>query len=396
MDDISIIGQLNYRNDRRLFGIKQTDRLSHMYIIGKTGTGKTTLMQNLIKQDIAAGRGCAVLDPHGDMVDVVAQNVPADLKDRLIYFNVPDPNLEWGYNPLAYVSEERRPLLASGIMEIFKKQWDGNSWGVRMEHILRNSLLTLLEQPEATLGDIARLYSDNTYRYKCLKNVRNQRVLDFWTKEFAKYSYRLKAEAVIPIQNKLSGFLSNPTLYRILCTSDKRLRLRSIMDEGKFLMVNLAKGQIGEDAANLLGGLILTSLGLAAYSRSDVPEEQRRPFFVYGDEFQNFTTLSSASMMAELRKYGVGLILANQYLHQLNNDVRDAVIGNAGSLICFRLGAQDAGYFEKELFSKFSAEDLAVLPNYMMYAKLMINGMPSLGFSGGSMIPEATSYTSRS
>ncbi len=388
--EVSIIGQTNHRNIYTPFGIKQADRLHHMYIIGKTGVGKSTLIKNLVMQDIYAGRGCCLFDPHGDMVDEVAQLIPDEHKHRLVYFNVPDPNLEWGYNPLAYVDEERRPLLASGILEIFKKLWP-NEFRVRMEHIFRNTILTLLEQPNgANLSDVLKLYTDDNYRQKCLRNVKNKMVLDYWHKEFAKYHYRMKSEATVPILNKLGGFLSNPTLYRVLCNSKKEMRLRTVMDDKKILLINLAKGQIGEDAANLLGSLMLTSLGLAAYSRSDMPENQRIPFHVFVDECHNFTTMSTASMMSEMRKYACSLTFANQYLFQFDKDVREAVLGNAGTLICFRVGPKDAVCVAREFNGIFNQQDLMDLPNYNMYLKLMIDGIPGRGFSGNTVITSAT------
>ena len=385
-ESLSIIGTTNHRNKYIPFGIKQKDRMHHMYILGKTGVGKSTLIKNLILQDIEAGRGCALLDPHGDLVSEIVEKIPENRKEKLIYLNVPDPDLEWGYNPLAYVSPERRPLLASGVMEILKKQWDGRSWGVRMEHLLRNALLTLLEQPQANIADILRLFTDSVYRNKALNNVTNEHVKNFWFKEFAKYSYRLKAEAVIPVQNKFSGFLSNPTLANILTRNKKMIRLRSVMDDGNFLLVNLAKGQIGEDSANLLGGLILTSLGLAAYSRSDVPEFSRQPFHIYSDEVHNFATLSTASMMSEMRKYACSLTLANQYLLQLDKDIREAILGNAATHICFRVGIHDATIFEKSFYGIFHARDIMQLENYNFYIKLMINGMETRSFSGRTIL----------
>ncbi len=385
MEDLTTIGRINFRRDTRFFGISQDDRLHHMYIIGKTGTGKSTLLKTMIREDIQSGRGCALLDPHGDMVEEVVESLSEKDMDRLVYLNVPDPDLEWGYNPLAYVSLERRPLLASGVMEILKKQWDGRSWGVRMEHLLRNVLLTLLEQPQATIADVLTLFTDKTFRAKALSNVKNEHVRNFWEKEFDKYSYRVKIEAVIPIQNKLGGFLSNPTLARILITNTKKIRLRSVMDDGKILLVNLAKGQIGEDAANLLGGLLLTSLGLAAYTRNDTPENKRRPFHIYADEFHNFATLSTASMLSEMRKYSVSFTLANQYLYQLDQNIREAVMGNTGSLISFRVGAKDARVIAEELNGKFTSDDLLNLPNYSFYMRQMIDGLPSRGFSGSTV-----------
>lgn len=362
------------------FGIKRADRLSHMYVIGKTGAGKTTLLETLLTQDILVDEGVTLIDPHGDFVERVANNVPESRRNDFVYFNVPDRGQPYGYNPLKGVTEERRPLAASGILEVFKKMWR-ESWGQRLEHILRNAILALLDTPQATLPDILRLLDDNTYRKSVAKNLSNKRVQSFWLNEFEKYSYRLRAEAIVPIQNKVGAFLADPILFRILTAPAKPISLRSVMDEGKILLVNLAKGRIGEDASGLLGGLLVTTIGLAAYSRADTPEADRREHYLYVDEFQNFTTLAVANMASELRKYRVGLILANQYLAQLEPEVRDAVIGNAGTLISFRLGGRDAPFVARELAPVFQSADLISLPNYQIDLRLMIDGEPSKPFS---------------
>jgi Helicase HerA, central domain len=345
--DISYFANTNARRTFNTFGIKQADRLSHMYVIGKTGVGKTTLLETLISQDIAAGRGCALIDPHGDFVERVFGRVPEGRKGDVIYINVPDQTQPYGYNPLTRVSPDLRPLVASGLLDVLKKMWD-DAWGVRMEHILRNALLALLDQPSATMPDILRMLADKHFRSRALRNIENQQVEKFWRFEFPKYSYRYQADGIAPIQNKVGAFLADPRLYRILTRADGQVRLRSIIDDGKILLVNLAKGRIGEDSASLLGGLFVTSLGLAAFSRANVPEAKRRPFYVYIDEFQNFTTLSLATMLSELRKFRVAAILAHQYRHQLDPDIREAVIGNAGTLVSFRLGAKDAAVFARE------------------------------------------------
>ncbi|MEM7206498.1 MAG: DUF87 domain-containing protein [Pseudomonadota bacterium] len=384
-DPITHIGRTTARNAHTPFGIRQADRLQHMFILGQTGTGKSTLLRNLILQDIVAGRGCALIDPHGDLVESVVDVVPHEQQHRVIDFDVTNPNLSYGYNPFAYIHADRRPLLASGILEIFQKLWP-KEWGVRMEHLFRNAILTLLEQPHATLKDVTRLFQDKQYRQSCLRNVENQTVLDFWKFEFEKYHPRLKAEATIPINNKLGGFLANPTLKRILCESEEPIRLRSIMDDERILLVNLAKGQIGQDATNLLGSMLMTSIGLAAYSRSDMDGYDRRPIYVHIDEAHNFVTLSTAAMMAELRKYGVALTLVNQYSHQMTIDVREAIFGNAGSLLAFRTGSDDARILEREFRGSIKARDVMSLPNYEMYVRLMIDGAPSNAFSARTTI----------
>lgn len=383
--DISYFAHTNARFPHRPFGIKQADRLSHMYVIGKTGVGKTTLLETLILQDILNGRGCTLIDPHGDFVERVASKVTEHRQDDLIYLNIPDDELSYGYNPLTRVSAELRPLVASGLMDVLKKMWH-DAWGVRMEHILRNALLALLDQPSAILPDILLMITDKDFRRQALVNVENEQVRAFWQNEFPKYSYRYQADGIAPIQNKIGAFLADPRLFRLLTRSDGQIRLRSIMDEGKVLLVNLAKGRIGEDSASLLGGLLVTSLGLAAFSRANVPESERQPFHITVDEFQNFTTLSLANMLSELRKYGVGVTLANQYLFQLETDIREAVIGNAGTLISFRLGAHDADFIAREFEPVFDHIDLLNLPNHDFCIKLMIDGEPSKPFSATTML----------
>jgi hypothetical protein len=273
-------------------------------------------------------------------------------------------------------------------MEVLKKMW-GDAWGVRMEHILRNALLTLLEQPAATIPDILRLFSDKTFLRQAVDRVTNPQVKQFWKTEFEKYSFRQLPEAIAPIQNKIGAFLSDPRVHRIVAGDGKQIRLRSIMDQGKVLLINLAKGKIGDDSSNLLGGLFVTSMGLAAYSRADMPEEKRRPFFIYIDEFQNFTTLSIANMLSELRKFRVGMVLAHQYLHQLDPAIRHAVLGNAGTLISFRLGPEDAAMIAREFAPVFEPLDLMNLPNHDIYIKLMIDGTPSPPFSATTLPPSA-------
>lgn len=337
---ITYIGRIAFRDDRRLFGIKQGDRLFHMYAIGKTGTGKSTLLETLIRQDIEAGRGCALIDPHGDLVERIASWVPEARRADLHYVNVPDPAQPYGYNPLKRVHKGAIALAASGLMEAFKKHWT-DSWGVRMEHVLRNALYALLEQGDMSLSDILRLLMDKKFRKSIASQISNKQVREFWVHEYDQYSFRYRADAIAPIQNKVGAFLADPLMRRLLTEPERMLHFRRIMDRRQILLVNLARGRIGEDTASLLGSLFVTTIGLAAFSRADVPEIDRPDFYLYMDEFQNFTTLSVATMISELRKYHVGLVLANQHLSQLDSDVRDAVLGNVGTLIAFRVGPQD-------------------------------------------------------
>jgi hypothetical protein len=384
--EVSYFAVTNSRNVRVPFGIKQADRLSHLYVIGKTGTGKSTLLETLARQDSASGRGFTFIDPHGDTVEWLAANLPVKQRERLLYLNAPNPLQPLGYNPLHRVRQDKISLAVSGMLETLRKLWP-DAWGVRMEHVLRNTLYALLERDDATLPDVLKMYVDEKMRKAVISGIRNETVRRFWKDEFENYPARLRAEACAPIQNKLGALLSDPMLYRILVQPKTPIRFRTLMDEGRILLVNLSKGRLGEESALILGSLLVSTLGLAAFSRAEAPSSERRPFFLYLDEFQNFTTLMLASMMSELRKYGVGLLLAHQYINQLDPDIRHAVFGNAGTLISFRVGAEDAPYLAQEFHPKFRAEDIINLPNYDVYLKLMIDGMPSQPFSASTRSP---------
>jgi hypothetical protein len=377
---LSYLGTTNFRATGKRFGIRQGDRLSHLYLVGKTGVGKSTLLATLALQDIAAGRGVAVVDPHGDLAEMLVARVPPGEHHRLRYLNATDPAQPYGYNPLRRVRDEKIPLAASGLLETMRKLWP-DAWGVRMEHVLRNCLYALLERDGSTLPDILRLLRDEAFRRNVVAKTRNDIVRVFWQSEFGNYHPRQQAEASAPIQNKLGAMLADPNLYRLLAAPPVDLRFRQLMDEGGILLVNLSKGQIGEDSALVLGSLIVSTIGLAAFSRADEPQRDRRPFFLYVDEFQNFTTLAFVSMFSELRKYGLGITVAHQYLNQLEPDILSAVLGNAGTLMTFRVGAQDAPLLARELEPTFGKHDLVNLPNYHFYAKLMVDGAPTAPFS---------------
>ena len=382
--EVSYFARTNFHNSHRLFGIKQADRLSHIYIIGKTGVGKSTLIETLASQDLFGGRGFALIDPHGDLVEKIVADMPSDQAERVVYLNAPDASQPYGYNPLRRVRDDKIPLAVSGLLETLKKLWP-DAWGVRMEHVLRNSLYALLERNDARLPDILRMYADDGFRKAIVSDIRNSTVKLFWEDEFEHYPARLRAEACAPIQNKLGALLSDPTLYRILVEPRIELRFRSLMDRGEILLVNVSKGRLGEESALLLGSLIVSTLGLAAFSRAEARPQERKPFFVYLDEFHNFTTLMLANMMSELRKYSVGLTLSHQHLYQLEPDIRHAVLGNAATLVSFRVGAEDAAFLAQELQPTFGVEDLINLANRDVYLKLMIDGTPSRPFSARTL-----------
>jgi len=350
----------------------------HMYVIGQTGTGKSTLLETLAWQDFTSGRGFALVDPHGDLVERLIDR----MRDtgRVLYLDACDPLQPFGYNPLRRVRADKIPLAVSGLLETLKKLWP-EAWGVRMEHVLRNSLYALLDRDGSRLSDILSLFNDDAFRKEIVRDIRNETVRRFWEDEFEHYPFRMRAEACAPIQNKLGALLSDPTLFRILVEPKIDLHFRALMDDGAAILVNLSKGKLGAESSLVLGSLIASTVGLAAFSRAEAPAQSRRPFTLYLDEFHNFTTLMLANMMSELRKYGVGLVLGHQFLHQLEPEIRHAVLGNVGTTVAFRVGPEDAILLAQEFQPKFEALDLVNLPNRSIYLRLMIDGTPSPPFS---------------
>ncbi len=389
---ITFFAITNYRNTNKLFGIKQNDRGGHIYIIGKTGTGKSTLIENMVIADIKAGNGLALIDPHGDLAENISHFVPEKRINDVIYFNPGDIEYPIAFNPLETIHPDYHHLVASGLIAVFKKIWT-DFWGPRLEHILRNSILTLLEYPGSTLLDIPRLLTDKTFRSKVLIKVTHQQVRDFWFLEFDKYSVWMRSTAIAPILNKIGQFLTSVPLRNIVGQKENTFKLRRVMDEGKILIINLAKGKIGEDNCALLGAMIVTRIQLAAMSRANLPESERRYFYLYVDEVHNFLTESFADILSESRKYGLGLILAHQYIGQLETVIREAIFGNVETIISFRVGAKDAAYLGREFQFVFNESDLINLPNHQIYLKLLIDGFTSQAFSAGTLAPPERSVS---
>ena len=371
----TILGQTVGRGPNVEFGTYQADRLFHTFILGQTGTGKSTLLLNMMRQDAKAGGGFCLLDPHGDL----AETICADLGNDAIYWDVANPDCPFGYNPLTYVAEQYRPLVASGIIDALKKQW-ADAWGVRMEHLLRFALLALLSRRGSSLADIVPMFTDKAFRRTVIQSVTDPQVLAFWQDEYPKMNYKGAFDGVAPIANKLGAFLSNPVVRKALCVPEQPIRLRKVMDRGTPLAINLAKGRLGSDVADVLGGLMLSLMAQAAYTRVAMRPFERRPFIIFADEFHNFTTESTASMLSELRKFKVGLILAGQYTSQIERPVLDAILGNVGTLMCFRIGAQDAVLIARQ-FGSIDPAHFVGLPNYRMFVRLMINGAQTSAFS---------------
>jgi len=389
---ITFFAQTNFRNETRRFGIKKKDRRYHMYLVGKTGMGKSTLISNMVFSDLKAKEGLCLLDPHGDLVEKVLQASLAHRKEDLIYFNPQDHNKTLGFNPLEITDPSQSPLIVSALISIFKKIWF-DSWGPRMEYILRNALLTLTEFPNSTLFHLQQLLSDGRFRKIITDRVKDDLVKAFWVNEFDKYSERFRQEAIAPIQNKIGQFLANTILRKVISQPKSSFDLRNIMDNGKILLVNLSKGKIGEDAASLLGAMLITKIGLTALSRQDIPEVIRKDFYLYVDEFQSFATSSFVDILSEARKYRLNLVLSNQYLGQMDEKIRMAILGNVGTLISFRLGAEDAKYLTQEFYPVFSQDNLVNLPAYNIYLKLMIDGQTSQPFSAETLLPIDESFT---
>ncbi len=392
--ELLILGETNYRNIRKRFGILKEDRRRHMYIVGKTGMGKSTLLLNCIVQDIQRGNGLAVLDPHGDLVEKVLDYIPPRRINDTIYFNPADTEYPIAFNPLYHRDPSQRHLVASGLIQVFKKIW-ADSWGPRLEYVLRNAILALLENPGNTLLGIPRLLTEDRFRQNIIRGVKDPVVRHFWEVEFERYPKVFRTETISPIQNKVGQFLSTPIIRNIVGQTKTKFDLSDVLDSGKILLLNLSKGKIGEANSSLLGALMITQIYLVAVKRAAIPEEMRRDFHLYIDELQSFATDEFASILSEARKYRLCVIAANQFVSQLPKSLSSALLGNVGTLIVFAVGSEDAQTLEQELQPVFQSADLIELPKYTCYLKLSIKGSTSAPFSAVSSVSPGRSFSSR-
>ncbi len=388
-DKVTYFAQTDARDKKIPFGIKSKDRSRHTYIIGKTGMGKSTVLENMAVQDIQNGNGIAFIDPHGKTADLLLQYVPEHRIKDVLYFAPFDIENPISFNVMEDVGADKRHLVVSGLMSAFKKIWV-DAWSARMEYILNNILLALLEYPDSTLIGVNRMLADKEYRKKVVDNITDPSVKAFWVDEFAKYGERYMQEAGAAIQNKIGQFISNPLVRNIIGQPKSTFDIRQMMDEKKILIINLSKGRVGEQNANLLGSMLITKIYLGAMSRADASDTALKKlpnFYLYVDEFQSFANESFADILSEARKYKLNLTIAHQYIEQMSDEVRAAVFGNVGTMIVFRVGAFDAEVLEKEFAPMFTAEDIVNLGIYQIYLKLMIDGVSSQPFSATTLPP---------
>jgi hypothetical protein len=385
---INFFAKTEFKNNDTIFGIKEVDRRRHLYTIGKTGAGKSTLIANMAIDDIRKGRGIGVIDPHGDLAEEIIKYVPKRRINDVIYLEPFDTTRPFSLNVLEIKNHQHRDLVSSGIVAIFGKLY-ADSWGPRLEYILRNTILTLLEIPGSTLPDALRLLGDKKWRDKNLVNVKDKVIVDFWKKEFDAYTDKLRTEAISPIQNKIGQFVQSRMIRNIIGLNKSSIDLQTIMDEGKILILNLSQGKLGEDNAALLGAMIITQIQLAAMNRAFIKESDRRDFFLYVDEFQNFATSSFIKILSEARKYRLALTLTNQYIEQLDPTIQNAIFGNVGTLISFVMGSRDAELFAKEYAGMYTPADLVNLGKHQIVLKLCIDNMTSSPFPARTLpLPE--------
>ncbi len=392
--DVSGFGITNYHNNFVPFGIKRSDRRRHLYTVGKSGSGKSKLLELLINEDIQSGQGIAVLDPHGDLVDAVLRYIPKHRIDDVVLFNPADTDFPIAFNPMEIVSDEFKMQVTIGFIQIFKKLFGGN-WTYRLEHVLRYTTLALLDSPNTTVLSILKMLTDKNYRQKIVARIEDSVVKSFWVSEFAAWSEKFDAEAITPLLNKVGQFVATDMIRNIIAQPQTKFDIRDIMDNKKILLMKVSKGLLGEENSSLIGSMIITKLYQAAMSRADTPEEQRKDFYFYVDEFQNFATETFAEILSEARKYRLNLTLAHQYMGQLSDIVRETVFGNIGSMVSFRVGAEDALVLEGEYNPIFKERDIINLGVREFYIKMQVNGEQREAFSGRTLdAPQVTTdYT---
>lgn len=389
-EEICLFGKTNYRNIREEFGIKRHDRVRHMYVIGKSGVGKSKMQELLIKNDIESGAGVCVIDPHGDLIENIIPFVPEDRVKDVIYFNPPDEQYPIAFNPIEKVEAAYRQQVATGLIEVFKKVFGAN-WTPRLEHVLRMTILALLDAPKASIMSILLLLTDRDYRQEIIKTIDDQVVKNFWTNEFASWSEKFDSEAIMPVLNKIGQFVSNSIIRNIVGGAENKVVLPDIMNNRKILFVKLPKGILGEENTSLLGAMLITKIYQAALARADTPESERVPFYLYVDEFQNFATDTFSNILSESRKYKLSLTMAHQYVAQLSDVVRKTVFGNVGSIISFRLGPEDAAMLEQEFTPRFKASDITNLGVREIYLKLSIDDETKEAFSARTLdVPQVS------
>jgi hypothetical protein len=376
---INFIAKTEFKNRVVNFGIKKEDRRRHMYIIGKTGTGKSTLIANMAISDMQNGQGLAVIDPHGELCETILDFIPSHRLNDVCYLDPSDIKFPFRLNPLEVKEKEHAELVTSGIVSIFQKLYS-YSWGPRLEYILRNTIMTLVNKPGSTLVDVPRILADEKFRRSVVSKCKDKVLFNFWTNEFDKMSDKLRTEAISPIQNKVGQFVTSPMIRGIIGHSHSTIDLQKMMDEGKILLCNFSQGKLGEDNAALLGALLITKMQLAAMNRVNIKEVDRRDFYLYVDEFQNFATESFIKILSEARKYRLNIAVANQYIGQLDDKVQKAIFGNTGTLISFLVGAHDAQILSREFGKDYEADDLVRIGNFQIVIKLAIDNLTSTPF----------------
>lgn len=378
--EVNFFAKTQFKNSETIFGIKNgIDRRKHMYLIGKTGVGKSTLLANMAISDIRKGHGVAIIDPHGELSEILLDYIPSERINDVCYLDPSNTERVFGLNPLEVKTGEQRELIASGVVSIFQKLY-AYSWGPRLEYLLRNTILTLTQVPGSTMLDIPKILTNDAYREAIVEKLDDKILKDFWKHEYAQFSEKFRQEAISPVLNKIGQFLSVPTLRTILSFKHSTIDLESLMNDGKIVILNLSAGKIGEDMASLLGALFISKFQLAAMKRAHIKEEERKDFYLYVDEFQNFSTLSFVKILSEARKYKLNVILANQYMSQLSEDIQSAILGNIGSLISFTVGSTDAKVLEKEFGGMFTDKDLVSLEKFAVAVRLSIDGQMSQPF----------------